>query len=109
MLRVTAALAACALALPGAALAQSAGDEQYADPFEEPAGRSPGPVAQPAPAAPPPVVAQRAAPGPSARAAAPAPAAELPRTGLELPLLIVGGAVLALGGFTIRRVVSLPH
>jgi hypothetical protein len=37
--RILAAVLALALALPGAALAQSAGDEQYVDPFDESEGQ----------------------------------------------------------------------
>ena len=73
-----------ALAIAAApAWAQSAGDEQYDDPF---AGQEdPGSNAQPAPTATPsaPAVAAQAAPAPAADPAAPATAAQLPRTGTD--------------------------
>ena len=48
---VTVLAALCLLALPSAALAQSAGDEQYSDPFgdvEEPSGSQDQPAETPA-------------------------------------------------------------
>src|SRR3954464_14613084 len=88
-------LATAALgALPGTALAQSAGDDQYVDPFgdEAPQSQTQAPAATPAPA---PAPAQPATPSaaatpsatPAGSAAAPAPVpaaaagAQLPRTG----------------------------
>ena len=114
-LLVLAALAA-ALALPSSASAQSAGDEQYTDPFgqEEPAAQPQEPppeqpVEQPSGTAEP-------APGGNGTAeAAPtseaAPAAEaaqessptLPRTGAPLLLLAAIGYALLLAGVAIRR------
>jgi LPXTG-motif cell wall-anchored protein len=96
-LSVTAALFAL---LPAAAAAQSAGDEQYQDPFaDEPAQEAPAapPASTPAPAAP-------AAPAPAAEApaaaAAPQAAAaqQLPRTGGETWLLALTGLVLMTAG-----------
>ena len=106
---VTLILAASMLALPSAALAQSAGDEQYADPFgqvKQPnggnnqQGQAPAQSA-PAPAAP----AQTAAPTATAdQAVASQDAAPtLPRTGLPAWYLALYGAVLLLAGTTLRR------
>ena len=98
------------LALPPAALAQSAGDEQYADPFgevEEPSGSqgepepAPEPEPEPAPAqsedslgvSEPEIVEQTNAP-------------TLPATGLPAGLVAGAGALLLAGGTTLRRRVS---
>ena len=100
-------LAPFLLALPAAALAQSAGDEQYADPFgqtEEPE-RLPG-------EAPSDTRARR----PRRRRSAAAPAQEqavvhrtgaptLPRTGPPAHLLAGAGALLLAAGGTLRRLV----
>jgi LPXTG-motif cell wall-anchored protein len=98
-----------ALALPTAALAQGAGDEQYTDPFagqqdeEQPAA----PEATPAPA---PEEAAPAAPGPAAPAPAPAApssqpssAEQLPYTGADAGLVALGGALLVAAGVALRR------
>jgi len=93
-----------ALALPAAALAQGAGDEQYQDPFgEEPAQQEPAPTATPAPAAP-----SQAAPAPTATPApaAPAPAGsgdQLPYTGADAGPLALAGALLVGAGVALRR------
>jgi hypothetical protein len=106
---VTLLLAACLLALPSAALAQSAGDEQYADPFgqtEEPSGsddqqaQAPEPEPAPAPAQ------SGEALGQSEPEVAPAAAPTLPATGLPAVLLAGSGALLLAGGTTLRRLVS---
>ena len=104
-LTVLAAVAALAAAAPAPvpALAQSAGDEQYEDPF---AGQDPG-AAQPEPQAP---AAEPAAPAQSTPApdsstpAAPTaesaaqPQPELPRTGLDTaPVLAIGAVLLGTG------------
>jgi LPXTG-motif cell wall-anchored protein len=86
--------------LPAGALAQSAGDEQYEDPFaDEPAQEAPAapPASTPAPAAP-------AAPATAGQApAAPqAAAAQLPRTGAETWLLALAGLALLCAGATLR-------
>jgi LPXTG-motif cell wall-anchored protein len=96
---------ACALllALPAAALAQGAGDEQYNDPFgDEQEQPEPTPTPTPVPAAPPP-------PPPAAPAqvtpapAAPGPAApQLPRTGVDAGLVALAGALLLGGGLALR-------
>lgn len=101
--------AVCLLALPAAALAQSAGDEQYNDPFgqtEDQGGNGGGggngnggsEEAAPAPA-------QTEAPAgesqPAVTAGAPGPA--LPRTGLPVLVVAGSGALLLAGGTTLRR------
>ena len=108
---VTLILAAFMLALPAAALAQSAGDEQYADPFgptEEPSGGSQDQQAQ-APeqeAAPAPAPTEPAAPAEEVTASQETAAPTLPVTGLPAGVLAAGGALLLAGGTTLRRLVS---
>jgi pyruvate dehydrogenase E2 component (dihydrolipoamide acetyltransferase) len=103
--RRTASLAASVLvlALPGAALAQTPGDDQYTDPFgsgqDSTAQATPTPTPAPAPAP--------AAPAPAATAApAPAPAVaasqQLPRTGGDPITPAVAGFWLLLGGVALR-------
>jgi hypothetical protein len=98
-----------ALVVPSAALAQSAGDEQYSDPFGEDGQQEQQPASQPdTPAQP---VEQPAAPAPtdgSGAEAAAAPAApsdpSLPVTGLPaLTLLALGAGMLATGLLMRRR------
>jgi hypothetical protein len=109
---------ALSLALPSAALAQSAGDEQYTDPFGE--GDSGGQTQEPSPdqpveqpsgtpePAPAPGGNGTAEPAPTAEAA-PAPEAAqdgsptLPRTGAPVILFAAIGYVLLLAGTAIRR------
>lgn len=109
--RVVCALAALVLALPSAAWAQGAGDEQYQDPFGDEGGQSEpqgggqddsrgeapaGDDDAVAPAAPEAAPAQTAQP-------APAPAAEqLPYTGADTALVGLGGALLLAGGVALR-------
>ena len=122
--RTACLLAAVALALPGAAWGQSAGDEQYEDPFApEPARRTRaatnrlvgrrrhrlvgrrlvgrrrssdgGGAVQPAPSAQPEAV---TAPPTTTSAAG----QQLPRTGADTGLLALGGAVLLAGGVALR-------
>ena len=89
--------------LPAAAAAQSAGDEQYSDPF---ANQSPSstPAATPAPA----TGAQpaQATPAPAAAAPAasnaPAQAAQLPRTGWDAGVPGMLGLVLMSAGVALR-------
>jgi hypothetical protein len=101
-----------ALALPGAALAQSAGDEQYTDPFgDEPSSQQqedPAPApeqpAEPAPTAPAPAeggngTAEVAPTTESSQEASPA----LPRTGAPVMLFAAVGYALLLAGVAIRR------
>src|SRR5262245_28734005 len=103
-----------ALALPGTALAQGAGDEQYTDPFagqQDEEQQPAAPEATPAPA-PAPEEAAPAAPEPAAPAPAPAPAAptaqpstaeQLPYTGADAGLIALGGALLVAAGLALRR------
>ncbi len=93
------------LALPPAALAQSAGDEQYADPFgevEEPSGSQgdPAPAPEPEPA---PAPAEPAASGEEATVSQETDAETLPATGLPAGFLAGTGFLLLAGGTTLRR------
>jgi LPXTG-motif cell wall-anchored protein len=105
---VAAALAACTLALaaPAAALAQSAGDEQYADPFgkvQKKGGSSQGSSGGQTQSAP-------AQTQPQAQAAQTqtqtTSSSELPRTGSPAGLLAATGAALMAGGSLLRRRVA---
>jgi hypothetical protein len=105
LLTVLAALSV--LALPPAALAQSAGDEQYADPFgqvEEPSGSQGQPAetpeAAPAPAQ---TVTQTDELGTSEPEIVPAAAPTLPATGFPAGLVAGAGALLLASGTTLRR------
>jgi hypothetical protein len=107
---VTLLIAASLLALPSAALAQSAGDEQYADPFgqvKEPNGGNGQQNQAPAQSAPTPAApAQTATPTTTADQAVASQetgSATLPRTGLPAWYLAVYGAVLLLSGTALRR------
>lgn len=100
------------LALPCSALAQSAGDEQYADPFgqvDEPNGGQGQQEQAPDQSAPAPAEPAQTAPATGAEqsvAAQDTAAPALPRTGLPA-LLLAGTGVLLLGaGSTLRRRVS---
>jgi hypothetical protein len=108
---------AALLALPAAAMAQSAGDEQYVDPFqggEEQPSQAPQDEPQAAPQEAP---AEPTAPAPAAPAApsgeegevtaAPAQttAPTLPRTGLPVALLLSAGYALLLAGVALRRTI----
>jgi hypothetical protein len=100
-------LAVSLLALPAAAMAQGAGDEQYADPFgqtEEPNGSQDeaAPEAAPAPAAP----ETPAAPAEQAVTAQDTAAPTLPATGLPAFLLASAGSILLASGAALRRRVS---
>jgi hypothetical protein len=98
-------LAAAVLGLPATAAAQSAGDEQYQDPFGGDQGQSQQPSA-PAPSAGAGETAQAApsaTPTPAATAVtASAPAAQLPRTGGDPITPAVAGFWLLLGGVALR-------
>jgi hypothetical protein len=99
-------LAAClvALAVPGAALAQTPGDDQYTDPFggsqDEGSEAAPDdeaqpqPTATPAPAAPAPELAPEAEASPAAQ--------QLPRTGGDATVPLVSGTILLAGGVALR-------
>ena len=99
-------LAVSMLALPAFATAQSAGDEQYADPFdqtEQPNGSQEQPVPEPQ------AVPAPAAPGASEQqvvASQQADAPTLPATGLPALMLSGAGALLFAGGAALRRHVS---
>ncbi|HVG75534.1 MAG TPA: hypothetical protein VM824_09145 [Thermoleophilaceae bacterium] len=100
-------LAVLALALPSAALAQSAGDDQYADPFgqvNDGSGQLGGD--QPTQSAPAPAQdTTSAAPADQAAASQETAAPALPRTGPGLPAwyIAINGAVLLLAGTALRR------
>jgi hypothetical protein len=98
-------LAALMLAVPSAAFAQSAGDEQYADPFDQPqqpSGSQEEPAQTQAPA---PAPAQGGDTGAAAetQVAQQAAAPTLPATGLPVGLLAGTGALLVAAGTTLRR------
>jgi hypothetical protein len=97
-----------ALSFPSTALAQSAGDEQYADPFgqvEEPSGSqdesAPAPEPTPAPAE-----SGQTATATQTEVAQPTGAQTLPATGLPVALLAGAGGLLLSGGTMLRRRVS---
>ena len=114
--RLAALAAAALLATPAAAFAQSAGDEQYQDPFaNEDQGQSPGAgseaPAAPAPATPEPAPsdAQPAAQAPEpvaqsgpAPQSGPAAQPQLPYTGAETGAVLLAGSVLLAGGIALR-------
>ena len=90
--------------VPAAAAAQSAGDEQYEDPFgdEQPQAQA-TPAPTQAPAAEPAQSEAPAAPAPAQPAPAPAVApAELPRTGGDAWLPALLGLVLLSAGVALR-------
>jgi hypothetical protein len=98
-------LALCLVAFPSAALAQSAGDEQYADPFgevEEPSGTQGDPAPEPAPA-PESAPADPAVAGEQVVASQQADVPTLPVTGAPAALLGGGGALLIAAGAALRR------
>jgi LPXTG-motif cell wall-anchored protein len=104
-------VAAALLALlPAGAAAQSAGDEQYQDPFaDDPGQEAPAapPAATPAPATPaapaPTAAAPATATAPATTGGAPqASAAQLPRTGGEAWLLALAGLALMSAGVALR-------
>jgi LPXTG-motif cell wall-anchored protein len=100
-------LAAAVLALPGTAWAQSAGDDQYEDPFAPSPGQTDDggsqeqePAAQPDPA---PAAPEPAAPAPEATAAqSPNGGEQLPRTGADEGLVALAGAMMLAGGIALR-------
>ena len=101
---------AASLVLPAGALAQSAGDDQYTDPFgeEEPATQQQEPAPE-QPAAPPSGTPEPAPGGDGSAEPAPAAVAAqgspptLPRTGAPVLLLGASGYALLLAGIAIRR------
>jgi LPXTG-motif cell wall-anchored protein len=104
--RLTATLAALALlAAPAGALAQSAGDEQYADPFgdvEQPSQDQGGSNGSPAPAGDPTPQAPASGSAP-ATDADPGTGGSLPHTGFPALLSALLGAVLLGSGISVRR------
>ena len=92
--------------LPAGAAAQSAGDEQYQDPFaDDPGQEAPAapPASTPAPAAPAAPAPTAATPAPATAAGAPqASAAQLPRTGGEAWTLALAGLALMSAGVALR-------
>jgi hypothetical protein len=106
---VTLLIAAFMLALPSGALAQSAGDEQYADPFEQPPQEPSGPQDEPAPPpepAPAPAESGQTAAATQTEVAQPTDSQTLPATGLPAALLAGAGGLLLSGGTMLRRRVS---
>jgi LPXTG-motif cell wall-anchored protein len=112
--RIVALFAAGLLAAPASALGQSAGDDQYQDPFagegqQEPQGDSDdgGGEAPAAPQAPeavaPAVEATPTESAPGIAAQAPQSAVELPRTGAETgAAILLAGTILLAGGIVVR-------
>jgi hypothetical protein len=109
--RLAALLVALALLAPASAVAQSAGDEQYADPFGDGNGsgqsNSQGGDTTPPPSSSPTTTAQAAptatpAPATATTVQAPAPTAQLPRTGGDPITPAVAGFWLLLGGVALR-------
>ena len=102
---------AALLVLPAAALAQSAGDEQYVDPFQggeqqpaQPPREAPAAPAEPAPAEPVPAApATPSSEGEVTAAPAQTAAPTLPRTGLPVVLILSAGYALMLAGVALRR------
>jgi hypothetical protein len=108
---VTVLLAALLLALPSGALAQSAGDEQYADPFEQPQEQpqeqpsgsqdEPAPAPEPAPAE-----SSQTATATETQVAQETDSPTLPATGLPVALLAGAGGLLLAAGSMLRRQLS---
>ena len=95
------------LALPSGAVAQSAGDEQYSDPFsqaEQPNGSQGQGTQATEPTAP--AQTTQTAQAPAETAQDPASSPSLPATGLPLGLLAGTGLLLLAGGTTLRRQLS---
>jgi LPXTG-motif cell wall-anchored protein len=114
--RLAALVAAGLLAAPAPALGQSAGDDQYEDPFageeqqEQPAPDPDTPVddgggAQPAPAPAEPAPAPAATgqePATAESGPAPATQAQLPNTGADAGAVMLAGTILLAGGVALR-------
>jgi hypothetical protein len=99
-------IAVLALAAPAAVLADSAGDNQYQDPFANTAPQNTTPQTAPAPAPTSPAQPAPAQPTSSSGGPGTDPAAasgQLPRTGLDLRLVGGAGIVLLGGGLLLRR------
>jgi hypothetical protein len=110
--RALAILILAAFAVPASAFAQSAGDEQYVDPFQdEGSGGQAQQEPEPQPAPEPTQPEEPAEPLPAAEGQAEEPAAgaaqttspALPRTGAPVILFAAAGYALLLAGIAIRR------
>ena len=105
-LRLAVLAAAALLAAPATALGQSAGDEQYQDPFanenqgQSQGGGSEAPTA-PAPAASEPAPSVAPAPEPAAQSG-PAAQPQLPYTGADTGVVLLAGCILLAGGIALR-------
>jgi LPXTG-motif cell wall-anchored protein len=117
--RIACLLAALSLASPATALGQSAGDEQYEDPFAPETGQSGGggggeqPEAAPEPAtpaqpAPEPAATESQQPQEAPQPAQPAAQQQLPRTGSDAGWLALSGTLLLIGGVALRVRLSEP-
>ena len=105
-------VAVLVLAVPGGALAQTPGDDQYTDPFGGDQEQAPTPTPTPAPTAPPDTstapeatAAPETSQAPTATASQttpPAATAQLPRTGGDPLPFAVAGFWLLLGGVALR-------
>ena len=103
--RIACLLAAGLLALPATAAGQSAGDDQYQDPFagEQESPEEQEPEAQEPEAAPAPSSSSAQEPAPVAPAQAPdGGGSELPRTGADEGLVALAGVVMLAGGVALR-------
>ena len=107
--RIAAIAVATLLATPASALAQSAGDEQYEDPFAGENQSQATPTPTPAPAepsepaqAPAPSAPEAAAPAPGAAEPTSAQAPELPRTGFDAAPILIAGVLLLGAGIALR-------
>jgi hypothetical protein len=115
--RLAALIAVLALAAPASSAAQSAGDDQYEDPFagenggsapsrQQPAPAAAAPESEPAPQAAAP--AAQAAPQPAVSAAAPA-RTQLPYTGRDAAPALIAGTLLLAGGVALRLRLREPR
>jgi LPXTG-motif cell wall-anchored protein len=109
-------LFAAAAAVPATALGQSAGDEQYVDPFQEDnsGGGNQGDSGNPAPQEQAPATEAPTTPVPTDTAGATAAqeggngSTSLPRTGSPLGVVALIGVALIAGGLALRRAWPLP-
>jgi LPXTG-motif cell wall-anchored protein len=99
---------AALLAVPASAVAGGAGDDQYQDPFADPAPQAEAPAQQQQEQAP---AAAPETPAPQAQAAPAASGTALPRTGTDAGLTALGGGALLLAGLALRRRTAdgVPH
>jgi hypothetical protein len=103
---IAALLAAALLAAPAAALAQSAGDEQYADPFgevKEPSQENGGSTGSGTPGTDTPVAAPAAGAQDGAGSDSRSGSATLPHTGFPAALTAILGTLLLTIGASARR------